>query len=142
MLKEIAKKAYQRLFQGWAESDTITPTTAQRGRPRKVSIGSSALGTTSSASVPMPNKKCPPDVTSLYHTIKAATVSRNLVCVCVCVYICVCVCICMRERETDRKRERERERERERGRIPVKVLYLYEYNCTLSPRVPSVSVCG
>ena len=77
VLKEVAKDAYQRLLHGWAESDTpttaATPTTGQRGRPRKVSVGSSQLATPSSSAPSHSN--CPINVTSLYTAIKAATVS-------------------------------------------------------------------
>ena len=78
MLKGIAKDAYQRLLHGWAKSttpttSTTTPTIGQRGRPRRVSAGSSQLATPT-GSTPS-SCKCPAIVTSLYTAIKTAIVS-------------------------------------------------------------------
>lgn len=77
VLKGVAKDAYQRLLHGWAEStaptnSTTMPTTSQRGRQRKVSVGSSQLATPT-GSTPS-GSRCPANVTSLYTTIKTSLV--------------------------------------------------------------------
>ena len=78
VLKGVAKDAYQRLLHGWAgattpTSTTTTPNISQRGKQRKVSVGSSQLATPT-GSTPS-GSRCPANVTSLYTTIKTSLVS-------------------------------------------------------------------